>query len=834
MGNYLDVIIAVLAFWTLGFLRAPLIAWTVAAAVALVWFVEFFTLGGFLCWAAFAAIAVVFNMESIRQNLVTQPILEAFRKVLPPMSETEREALEAGDVWWEGEMFAGSPDWNKLLKMPAAKLNEEEQAFVDNQVATVCEMIDDWTTVHEDADLSPEVWDYLKKERFFGMVISKKYGGLGFSAIAHSEVVMRIATRSLSAAVNTMVPNSLGPGELLHHYGTDEQKQRWLPGLACGDEIPCFALTSPEAGSDAGSIPDAGVITKGQFEGKEVLGMRLNWDKHYITLAPVATVLGLAFKLYDPDGLLGDKKDLGITCALIPTNHPGIECGKRHFPLNQAFMNGTTYGKDVFIPLDWIIGGPEMAGQGWRMLVECLSIGRSISLPALATANGKLAYRTTGAYSRVRKQFGTSIGYFEGVEEQLAMIATNAYKLDACRRMTANAVDLGVRPSVPSAIAKYHMTEMGREVANAAMDVHGGKGIQLGPKNYLGRAYEGVPVSITVEGANILTRNLMIFGQGAIRCHPYVFPEMEAARETDPEKALSRFDKLLWAHVGFGANNFFRALTFGLTGGRLFIKSPVSGPMAHYYRQFTRMSSALALTADVAMGMLGGELKRKERLSARLADVLSYLYIGSTVLKYYEDNGRQKDELDTARYSLDDLLYKTQVAFDDFFDNFGNPAVSLVLKRAIFPYGRSYRPASDALAHKMVKPMLQPCALRDRISSGAHISPSETDGAGQVEIAFQKLQKAEPLEIKLRKAQKKGKVNPALSVEDQIQQAVEVEVFSQLEADILLDYEKIRREVVRVDEFDHCELARNNKNKIADNCQKKAKVKVAKAEKKSA
>ena len=465
-------------------------------------------------------VVVVFAIKDIRLNLITRPTFKMFKKVLPPLSQTEREAMEAGDVWWDGELFSGEPDWQKLHNYPRPKLSEKETAFIDNQVETLLAMLDDYKIVQKDKDLPKEVWDFLKTEGFFAMIIPEKFGGLEFSAIANSTIVSKIATKSLTAAVTVMVPNSLGPGELLLHYGTTEQQNRWLPSLAKGDDVPCFALTGPEAGSDAGSIPDSGVVCKGEHDGKEVLGLRLNWSKRYITLAPVATVLGLAFKMYDPDGLLGDEKELEITCALIPTDHPGVKTGERHYPLNMAFMNGTTYGKDVFIPLDWIIGGQQGAGRGWRMLVECLSAGRGISLPALSTATGHLAAKMTSAYTVVRQQFGVSIGQFEGVQEGLARIGGLTYALESCRLMTAGAIDLKLSPSVVTAIAKYHMTEMGRTVMNDAMDIHAGKGIQVGPNNYLAHGYMGIPVSITVEGANILTRNLMIFGQGATRCHP--------------------------------------------------------------------------------------------------------------------------------------------------------------------------------------------------------------------------------------------------------------------------------------------------------------------------
>ncbi|MEX0871449.1 MAG: acyl-CoA dehydrogenase, partial [Aquisalimonadaceae bacterium] len=598
------ILVVMTVVWALAFVGVALPVWTLAGAVFLAGLVMTGAIGGtglLVAVIVLAPVALVLNVPSLRRRIISARLFATFRKVLPPMTQTEREALEAGDIWWEGELFRGRPDWRQLHGMQITRLSAEEQAFLDNQVETLCAMLDEDSIVRTHRDLPPEAWDYLKKERFFSMIIPRAHGGLQFSSLAQSTVVSKIATRSISAAVTVMVPNSLGPGELLMHYGTEEQKNHWLPRLARGEELPCFALTGPDVGSDAGAMPDYGVVCKGEHDGREVLGIRLNFSKRYITLAPVATVLGLAFKMYDPDHLLGEQEDIGITCALIPASHPGVEIGERHFPMGLAFMNGPLRGKDVFIPMDWIIGGAEQAGKGWRMLVECLSVGRAISLPALGTAAGKVSYRMTGAYARIRRQFKLPIGRFEGVQEAMGRIGGFAYMLEASRVLTASAGDMGVRPSVVSAIAKYHMTEMMRTSLNDAMDVHGGRGIMFGPRNYLGYGYQAIPVGITVEGANILTRNLMIFGQGAIRCHPYVFPEMEAARNND----LAAFDRLLFSHVGFSINRGVRALTHGLTAAA-FADSPVDGPTGRYYRNLSRMSSALALVSDVAMGVLGG------------------------------------------------------------------------------------------------------------------------------------------------------------------------------------------------------------------------------------
>jgi acyl-CoA dehydrogenase len=743
---------------------------------------------------------VVLGVADIRRNLITKPVFGIFKKILPPLSDTEREAMEAGDVWWDGDLFQGKPDWKKLHAIPKAELSAEEQAFMDNEVDTLLKMLDDYKIVQEQRDLPPEVWQYIKDNGFFAMIIPKSYGGREFSAIANSTIVSRIATRSLTAAVTVMVPNSLGPGELLMHYGTQEQKDRWLPGLAAGKEVPCFALTGPEAGSDAGGIPDTGVICKGQFEGQEVLGIRLNWDKRYITLAPVATVLGLAFKLYDPENLLGEKTELGITCALIPTSHEGVEIGDRHFPMNMAFMNGTTYGKDVFIPIDWIIGGPDYAGRGWRMLVECLSAGRGISLPALATATGHLATRMTGAYSYVRQQFGMAIGKFEGVQESLGRIGAYTYSLEAMRVMTAGAIDLNLSPSVVTAIAKYHMTEMSRTLLNDAFDIHSGRAIQVGPKNYLAHGYMGIPISITVEGANILTRNLMIFGQGATRCHPYVLQELEAAANPNAEEGLQQFDSLLMKHIGFALGNTFGALWQGLTLGR-FNSSPVSGETAKYYKQLSRMSRALALSADFSMLMLGGDLKRKEMLSARLGDVLSHLYIASAVLKFYEDNGRQVADLPFVRYSIERNLFEIGKAFSGFFQNFPSAVVARLLKTLVFPFGIGYKMPADAVTQDISDALLKPGVIRDRLTHLCFIGEGDEDPTGLMESAFIAVHEAQPVMKKIYAAQKQATLPRKIPMEQLIAKALELNVINADEASQLVRMNELRFASISVDSF---------------------------------
>ncbi|MCM2679457.1 acyl-CoA dehydrogenase [Echinimonas agarilytica] len=750
-------------------------------------------------------------MPDIRRNLVTKPIFSVFKKILPPLSDTEREAMEAGDIWWDGDLFGGKPNWNKLHSIPKPELSADEQAFMDNQVNELCAMLDDYKIVQEDKDMPPEVWQYLGKQGFFSLIIPKEYGGRGFSAIANSTIVSKIASRSLSAAVTVMVPNSLGPGELLMHYGTQEQKDRWLPGLAVGDEIPCFALTGPEAGSDAGAIPDVGVVCKGMHEGKEVVGIRLNFSKRYITLAPVATVLGLAFKLNDPDGLMGEQPDLGITCALIPADHEGILIGRRHNPLNLAFMNGTVYGNDAFIPLDWIIGGPDYAGRGWRMLVECLSAGRGISLPALSTASGHLSARMTGAYSYVRRQFGMPIGKFEGVQEAMARIGGYTYILEACRKMTAGSLDLGQSPSVVTAIAKFHMTELGRQINTDAMDIHAGRGIQLGPKNYLGHGYMGIPISITVEGANILTRNLMIFGQGATRCHPYVLKEMEAAANPNPDEGLKDFDGLLVKHIGFGISNFFGSLFMGLTGAKL-NTAPVSGETATYYKQLTRMSRALALCSDFSMLVLGGDLKRKEMISARLGDVLSHLYMASAVLKHYEDDGRQQGDLPMVHYAMHWHLSEIGKALTGFFANFPNRLVAGVLKFCVFPVGNRYQSAPDAVSQAVANTLLAPSVVRDRLTHLCFIGDAEGDPTGDMERAFMAMYDCRHLEKKLKQAQRAGDLPSKIPMLELYEIAAQKNIVTMQEHEQLKAMDALRFDAINVDEFDtERSLAKQNK-----------------------
>ncbi len=736
-----------------------------------------------------------------RSRFISEPALKLFRRVTPRMSQTEREALDAGSVWWDGELFSGRPRWQKLRRLPPPKLAPEEQAFIDGPVETLCRMLDDWKITREQKDLPAEVWRYLKDNGFFSLIIPREYGGLAFSNLAHSEVVMKISTRSITAAVTVMVPNSLGPAKLLLEYGTEEQKNHYLPRLARGVEIPCFALTSPKAGSDAGAIPDYGIVCRQDFEGeKDVLGIRLTWDKRYITLAPVATLLGLAFHLYDPDHLLGEKTDLGITLALIPTDTPGVETGRRHLPMEIVFMNGPTRGRDVFVPIDWIIGGRERAGQGWRMLMECLSDGRGISLPALSTGAGKLASRAVGGYARIRRQFKLPIGRFEGVEEALARIGGLTYSMDAARTLTAAALDRGEKPAVISAIVKYHLTENMRRVINDGMDILGGAGICLGPRNFLGRGYEGVPISITVEGANILTRTMIIFGQGAIRSHPWVFKELSAIGEADPDESLRQFDRALFGHIGFFLHNMARSLWHGLTASR-FVMVRAPRPARRYYQHLTRMSAAFALATDVAMMTLGGSLKRREKLSGRLGDILSHLYLASAVLKRFEDQGCPKEDRPLLHWACRYHLHAIQQAFDGLFQNLPNRPAAWFLRLFTFPLGRHFRPPADRIGHQVASLLLAPSPARDRLTAGLFLPEGPDEPLGRIEDALRKVIMAEQPERRIRHALRDWQPDWR-GLEGMLTVAQEKGIIDETEARLIREAEAARDEVIRVDDFD--------------------------------
>lgn len=732
---------------------------------------------------------------TLRHRYLTQPLMRLLQQRLPPISRTEQDALDSGNVWWDAELFSGKPDWNRLRELSLSQLSVEEQAFLDGPVEELCRNLDDWQITHELRDLPPAIWAFLKQQRFFGMIIPKQYGGLGFSALAHSQVVMKIASRSVTAAVTVMVPNSLGPGELLIKYGTQAQKDHYLPRLADGRDLPCFGLTGPEAGSDAGSIPDNGMVCRQDFQGeKSVLGIRLNWEKRYITLGPVATLLGLAFRLYDPEHLLGDKEDIGITLALIPTDHPGVEIGNRHFALDIPFQNGPNKGKDVFIPMDWLIGGQEQAGNGWRMLVEALGEGRGISLPALSTGAAKMVSRYVGAYARVRQQFGLPIGHFEGVEEPLARILGNAYLMDAGRILTATAIDQGQRPAVITALLKYQLTEAMRKLVNDAMDIAGGAGICMGPSNYLARAYQSIPIGITVEGANILTRSLIVFGQGAIRNHPWLLQEIQSAQSGD----AATFERAVLGHIGHITRNLGRSLWYGLTNAIF----TVSGtPMTrHYYRHLTRLSSQFALLADFALLSLGGDLKRRERLSGRMADILANLYLCSAVLKHFEEQGQPETDLPLLEYACKLTIHRTQQAMLAAFHNLPRPWLAKLLRTLMFPYGKPFSPPDDALIHRVARLALEPSATRDRLTQGIYLTHDPDDRMGRIEDALNKVLAATAVEKQFRKLLKSGEL-AAYTIDSALAEAKAKGLLDAFSVEKLLAARRATANAVRVDDF---------------------------------
>jgi acyl-CoA dehydrogenase len=667
-------------------------------------------------------------------------------------------------------------------------------------------MIDDWDITHNLADMPQEMWKYIIDEGFFALMIPKSYGGKQFSAYLHSQVLTKLYGRSGTVASTVAVPNSLGPAELILHYGTEEQKNYYLPRLSSGDEIPCFALTGPDAGSDAGAMPDTGIICRGKHEGKEVIGIRLNFSKRYITLAPVATVIGLAFKLYDPDQLIGKKESLGITCALLPRNTPNVTIGRRHFPMNIVFQNGPIQGKDVFIPLDWIIGGVNMAGHGWRMLMECLAAGRAISLPASSTGNSKICAYATGAYATIRRQFNTPIGKFEGIAEALARIGGRTYIIDAARSFAAASIDQGEKPAIASSIVKYHTTELGRMIVNDAMDIHGGKGICLGPHNYLGRGYESAPIAITVEGANILTRSMIIFGQGAMRCHPYIYAELEAAKLTDAKESLIAFDKAFIGHLSYSISNFVRTFVLSITSG-FFTIVPKGKKTRRYFQHATRLSSAFALFSDMTLIVLGGTVKRKESISGRVGDILSELYLLSAVLKHFQVQGEQDDDLPLMNWACQSCLYRIQEAFKGLFQNFPNRFVSAILKMFIFPWGEQYKMPNDKLGQQVADLLLMPTVSRTRLAAGAFLTNCKENVLSQIDDALTKSLAVEPVEKKLRDALKQ-KTIAGNSMGELAEAGLEKNIITQSEYQEVIDAEKARYKVINVDDFTPEELAR--------------------------
>ncbi|MFW5444343.1 MAG: acyl-CoA dehydrogenase [Methylococcaceae bacterium] len=792
------VVVSILAYYQVALLKSTV----VLAALLSAYSVQSFNL---FLWAVFLLIFIPINIPVIRRFLISKPMYKLMQSALPEMSQTEREAMEAGSTWWDAELFSGKPNWSVLLDLPAATLTAEEQAFIDGPVETLCAMLNDWDITHNLQDLPEQVWDYIKQQKFCGMIIPKHYGGLEFSNFAHSEVVMKISSRSATAAVTVMVPNSLGPAKLLLAYGTQHQKDYYLPRLATGQEIPCFALTGPKAGSDAGAMPDTGIVCYAPFEGEDrVLGIRLNWEKRYITLGPVATVLGLAFKLYDPEHLIGDKESIGITVALIPTNTPGVSIGNRHFPLNSAFQNGPNWGKDVFIPLDWILGGVEQVGNGWKMLMQSLATGRAVSLPALSAGAGKFTCRNIGAYARIRKQFNLSLGEFEGIQEPLARIAGETYIINAARTVTAAALDQGQKPSVISAIIKYELTERMRRIVNDGMDILGGAGICLGPNNYLGRLYQVLPVCITVEGANILTRTMMIFGQGAVRCHPFIYEEMSQLYQPDQAKALQKFDQLLFSHIGFLMHNKVASFWLGLSNAR-FIKVPGDKHTKRYYRAIARLSVGFAYMTDYAIMVLGGSLKRKERISGQFADVISNLYLCSSVLKFYQDQGSLEDDLPLVHWACQHTLYKAQQSLFILFSLLPYKPIVWGIAAILFPTGKVYSAPNDSLVKQTAMLLMNDTETRDRLTQGVYINELESDATGRIEYAFKAVLAALPVEKKIHQAQKSKQLAKGQN-ESIIKEALDKNIITDEEVDLLKQAEIARNLAIKVDDFSASEI----------------------------
>lgn len=807
MNFVLILLLLALGFAVLAYIRLPVLMTTVVAGLGL-YAINKISGGGLsavlmgLAWVGWGAL-VMLNFSALRERFLSAPMLAFFRRAMPPMSSTERDALDAGTVWWDAELFSGEPNWERLLSLPMGQLSKEEQAFLDGPVEQLCEMANEWEIGTELGDLPPAMWRHIKDKGFLGIIIPKKYGGLEFSAQAHSAIMTKLASRSGTTAVCCMVPNSLGPAELLHRYGTEAQCDHYLPRLASGEEIPCFALTNPYAGSDAANIPDYGIVCEGEYNGEKVLGMRVTWEKRYITLAPVATLLGLAFQLYDPDGLLGGDEDVGITLALVPTDHKGVEIGRRHWPARQPFQNGPNSGKDVFIPMDWVIGGQERCGDGWRMLMNCLAAGRSISLPASSTGAMKVATRSTAIYAGLRRQFNLPLHRFEGVQEAMARIAGNTYLIDAARRLTAAALDQGEEPAVLSAVLKYQATERMRQTVNDAMDIHGGRAICEGPSNYLFHPYMAAPVAITVEGANILTRSLIVFGQGAIRCHPWLLKEIHAAEETHPDVALTRFDRALMGHIGHVMSTSVRTVTRNLFGGLTGSDPSVAEPN-YWYGQLERNAASFALVAEFALAQLGGGLKRREMLSARFADILSELYLSSAALKHFENRGQPASELVVLNYALRNSLYTVQQRLDEILANLPGRVIAWVLRRMVFPYGRRWRAPGDSEISALATAMVESDELLDTLSDGMYRNNQADDVLGCLEYARGLATAATPLIKRVREAQASGVLK---AYEDDVPAAaVAAEVLSETEGEQLRQFDQALRRVIDVDDFDPAEL----------------------------
>ncbi|MFP5083430.1 acyl-CoA dehydrogenase [Acinetobacter pittii] len=798
----LSVVIQLFAIWAIFFFNLNRTIGSVITIAVVILTALILTPWSLLLGIPLIALGIIILFAPLRFNLITQPAYKTLANSMPSISTTEQEALEAGTSWWEKELFMGAPDWSQFEKYPYPTLSAEEQSFIDNEVELLCSMLDEWEIHHHLKDLPPEVWQFIKDKGFLGLIIPKSFGGKEFSSFAQSRIMSKIASRSLTTAVSCMVPNSLGPGELLMHYGTDAQKQQYLPGLAKGEEIPCFGLTSPEAGSDAGAIPDSGVVCYGEYEGAQVLGLRMNFSKRWITLAPIATVVGLAFKLYDPEGLLGDKDktEYGITCALIPASHVGVKIGARHFP-GSPFMNGTVEGEDVFIPIDWIIGGQENAGKGWRMLMECLGVGRGISLPALATAAGEMSYLTVGAFAKIRQQFNISVGKFEGVQEATSEIASDAYMLEAFRYLVTCGLNQGGTPAVMTAMAKYYATETMRKVVNHGMDIAGGRAIQLGPRNFLALTYQAIPIAITVEGANILTRSLMIFGQGSMRCHPYLFEELQLLQSEDKNNSVRKFDDLLFKHLAYTFNRGARSFAYGWTGGSSNAPQSADQFTASYYKTINRFSANFALVSDMSLGLLAGDLKRKEMLSGRLADIHAHLFISTAILKFYEAGQKTEAEQLHAKLALQKAFLNIQEAFWGLFENFPAKLPAAFVKWICFPLGRIISKPDDELKQQVAELMMQEHPFREQLKHHVFYSTKADDVTGRLEHAFQILRTLEPLWDKFKKAESKGKFT-GLTFEENIEQAIKEGFISESEAQQLLQYNAIRFDSMLTDVFD--------------------------------
>ncbi|MCG9510309.1 MULTISPECIES: acyl-CoA dehydrogenase [Acinetobacter calcoaceticus/baumannii complex] len=798
----LSIVIQLFAIWAIFFFNLNRTIGSVITIAVAIFTALLLTPWALILGIPLIALSIIILFAPLRFNLITKPAYKTLANSMPSISTTEQEALEAGTSWWEKELFMGAPDWSQFEKYPYPTLSEEEQSFIDNEVELLCSMLDEWEIHHHLKDLPPEVWQFIKDKGFLGLIIPKSFGGKEFSSFAQSRIMSKIASRSLTTAVSCMVPNSLGPGELLMHYGTDAQKQQYLPGLAKGEEIPCFGLTSPEAGSDAGAIPDSGVVCYGEYEGAQVLGLRMNFSKRWITLAPIATVVGLAFKLYDPDSLLGDKNktEYGITCALIPASHAGVKIGARHYP-GSPFMNGTVEGEDVFIPIDWIIGGQENAGKGWRMLMECLGVGRGISLPALATAAGEMSYLTVGAFAKIRQQFNISVGKFEGVQEATSEIASDAYMLEAFRYLVTCGLNQGGTPAVMTAMAKYYATETMRKVVNHGMDIAGGRAIQLGPRNFLALTYQAIPIAITVEGANILTRSLMIFGQGSMRCHPYLFEELQLLQSEDKKNSVKKFDDLLFKHLAYTFNRGARSFAYGWTGGSSDAPQSADQFTTSYYKTINRFSANFALVSDMSLGLLAGDLKRKEMLSGRLADIHAHLFISTAILKFYEAGQKTEAEQLHAKLALQKAFLNIQEAFWGLFENFPAKLPAAFVKWICFPFGRVISKPDDELKQQVAELMMQEHPFREQLKHHVFYSTKADDVTGRLEHTFQILRTLEPLWDKFKKAESKGKFT-GLTFEENIEQAIKEGFISESEAQQLLQYNAIRFDSMLTDVFD--------------------------------